>query len=56
MSDVETAELLKSIPLFGGLGRRDRLTLAKTARLRRRESVLEQLCTRLRALANTVLE
>ena len=38
MTDIETADLLKTIPLFSALGRRDRLALAKTARLRRPEA------------------
>jgi len=33
--NFDTAELVKSIPLFSGLGKRDRSALAKTSRLRR---------------------
>ncbi len=35
---TETAEIIKSIPLFVGLGRRDRDVLAKTSRHRRLEA------------------
>ena len=39
MSDeMQTADIIKSIPMFAGLGKRDRSTLAKSSRLRRLEA------------------